>query len=587
MGEEIQYVRFMAGICAGGGLLVLVAVYLATGSTGRTVRSAAKPAQRLPVPTEAPWFADATETLGINFRHDAGTPGNYFMPETVGSGAALFDLDNDGRLDLYLLQNGGPDSGSTNRLYRQGADGKFVDISKGSGLDVSGYGMGVAAGDVSNDGLTDVLVTEYGRTRLFLNQGGGRFLDVSKQAGIDNPLWGTSAAFLDYDRDGWLDIAVVNYVEYDPKRACSTPSGRRDFCGPSAFTGTATRLYRNLGSGAGGKAVSFGDMTVTSGVGTVKGPGLGIVCLDFTGDRWTDILVANDGHPNHLWVNQHDGTFREEGAHRGIAYDSMGGTAANMGIAVGDVDGDGLADVFITHLMSESHNCWKQGPPGTFQDMTAAFGLNSARVRSTGFGTLLGDFDRDGSLDLALANGGVRRPEAGAAEPPLSAFWSTYRERNQILANDGKGRFRDISVSNPAFCGTPAVARGLACGDIDNDGALDLVVTRVADSAKVYRNVAPNPGHWLMVRAVEPKRGGRDAYGSEVSITVGGKPQTRTINPGYSYVCSNDPRAHFGLGSADRVESLEVIWADGSEERFPCGRVDRLVVLRKGEGQAR
>jgi hypothetical protein len=542
-------------------------------------------------PQDAPWFVDVTEEAGLNFLHDAGSSGRHFLPEIIGSGAALFDFDNDGLLDIYLVQNGGPQSRSTNRLFRQGPKGRFTDVSKGSGLDVTGYGMGVAVGDVNNDGWPDVLVTEYGRVRLFLNNGNGTFTEIGREAGLDSLLWGTSACFMDYDRDGWLDLVVVDYVAYDPARRCADPDGRQEYCGPNAFSGTVTRLYRNRGPMPGAKpnTVRFEDVTLESGLGRQPGPGLGVFCADFNGDRWPDIFVANDGKPNHLWINQRDGTFKEEAVERGLAYNCLGRAEANMGVAIGDVDGDGLFDLFVTHLTDETNTLWTQGPRGMFQDRTAAVGLANPHWRGTGFGTLLADFDHDGALDLAVVNGRVKRGKLTSASAEtraaLGPHWSVYAERNQVFVNDGHGRFRDISIMNVPFCGTPHVCRGLVCGDIDNDGALDLLVTAVADRTRLYRNVAPKRGHWLLVRAVDPALH-RDAYGAEIKVQAGGRRWMRWINPGYSYLCSNDPRAHFGLGEADRVDSIEVVWPDGSEETYPGRPADQFVVLRKGEGHA-
>ncbi len=531
------------------------------------------------------WFVDITAESGLNFVHDAGPPGSYFMPQIVGSGAALFDFDNDGRLDIYLIQNGGPNSGSTNRLFRQGADGRFTDVSAGSGLDVAGYGMGVAIGDVNNDGWPDVLVTQFGGARLFLNNGNGTFTDITKEAGLDTLLWGTSACFVDYDRDGWLDLVVVNYVDYD-RVSCSGTGGQRDYCTPKSFGGTVTKLYRNLGRSPGARAntVRFADVTLSAGLGQRPGPGLGVVCADFTGDRWPDIFVANDGQPNYLWVNQKDGTFKEEAVVRGLAFNGLGQTQANMGIALGDVGGGGVLDIFVTHLTEETHTLWRQGPRGMFQDRTAAAGLASPRWRGTGFGTVLADFDHDGALDLAIVNGRVARgPPAEATA--LGPIWSRYAQRNQLFVNDGTGRFRDICSHNAPFCGTAAVSRGLACADLNGDGALDLLVTTIAGPARLYRNVAPKSGHWLLVRALDTALR-RDAYGAEITVYAGGRRWLRCVNPGYSYLCSNDPRAHFGLGQAERVDAVEVVWPDGTAEAFPGQAVDQVVVLRKGEGKA-
>jgi hypothetical protein len=529
---------------------------------------------------EAPWFEDATAALGLDFIHDAGAPGSYFMPEVMGSGAALFDCDNDGRLDIYLLQNGGEGTGARNQLYRQGADGRFADASAGSGLDVAGRGMGVAAGDLTNDGLVEVLITEYGRARLFLNLGGGRFEDVTVAAGIDNPFWGASAACVDYDRDGWLDLVVANYVVYSPTRPCSDQGGQRDYCGPSPFPGTVAKLFKNLGAGA---RPRFRDATVSSGLASASGPGLGVVCADFDGDRWPDIFIANDGKANHLWMNQRDGTFKEEAIFRGLALNAMGQAQADMGIAIGDADGDGLFDLYVTHLTDELHVLYKQEPRGHFIDRTAAAGLARPRWRSTGFGAVFGDFDLDGDLDLAQANGRVKF--LAGPSPPGESFWEVYKERNQIFAGVGGGKFQDLSPSNAALCGAANVARALAMGDVDNDGDLDLVVSAVAAPAKLLRNVAPRRGRWLLARAVEPALGGRDAYGAEVTVVAGGRRIARIVQAVHSYESSSDPRAHFGLGTAAAYERIEVVWPDGKPESFPGGAADREVVLRRGEGE--
>jgi hypothetical protein len=539
-------------------------------------------------PEMPPWFEDVSAKVGLDFVHDPGPPpgDRHFLPQIIGSGAALFDYDNDGRLDVYLVQNAGPDSPARNRLFHQEADGRFTDVSKRSGLDVAGYGMGVAVGDVDNDGYPDVLLTEYGRIRLFHNNGDGTFTDVTKQAGLDNPQWATSACFLDYDRDGWLDLAVTNYVDYDPTKECTVGGGRPDYCHPHSFSGSVTRLFHNRGRSSATRTVRFEDVTLASGLAGLPGPGLGIVAADFDGDGWPDLLVANDAQPNRLWINRHDGTFRDEAAQRGLAYNGLGLPLGNMGIALGDVDGGGRFAVFITHLTEETNTLWTQEPRGLFRDRTAEAGLAGSRWRGTGFGTVLGDFDNDGALDLAVVNGRVSRVKVAvdaATAAELGPAWAPYAERNQLFAGDGKGHFRDVSPGQPAFCGPAAVARGLAVGDVDNDGGLDLLVTTVGGPARLYRNVAPGRGHWLIVRAFDPALK-RDAYGAEVIIEAGGRRRHAWVNPGSSYLCSNDPRAHFGLGSADRVDAIEVRWPDGSAERFPGQSADHVVVLRRGQG---
>ena len=535
------------------------------------------------------WFADVSREVGLDFVHEVGTVPleKYFLPHLMGSGAALFDYDNDGRLDIYLIQNGGPKSGAVNRLYHQEANGRFTDVTSGSGLGITGYGMGVAIGDVNNDGLPDVVVTEYGGIRLFLNNGNGTFTEITKEAGLDNTQWATSACFVDYDRDGWLDLVVVNYVDYDPTVICTGKGDQeRTFCHPKSFPGSVTKLYHNLGQrpGSNHKAVRFADVTLTSGLGKLPGPGLGVVCADFDGDGWPDIFVANDAHANHLWINQHNGTFKEKGVQRGLAYNSMGAPQGNMGIALGDVNGDGLFDLFVTHLTEETNTLWKQNPRGLFQDLTGAARLLRAQWRGTGFGTTFGDFDQDGHLDLALVNGRVSRAKTTQAGS-LPAFWQPYGERNQVFANETNGSFRDISSANPDFCGAPRVARGLACGDINGDGALDLLVTNVAGAAQLFSNVAPHRGHWLLVRALEPDLGGRYAYGATVRANAGGRQWVGWVNPGQSYLCSNDPRVHFGLGKLEQVESFEVIWPNGDKERFPGSPADHEVTLNHGRGK--
>jgi hypothetical protein len=535
-------------------------------------------------PAGVEWFEDATTQSEIDFVHDCGpVDGKYFMPQIVGSGAALFDCDGDGRLDVYLLNNGGP-NGAPNRLFRQGKDRRFRDASAGSGLDFAGYNMGVAIGDVNNDGSPDVLVTQYGGIRLLLNDGKGVFRDTTERSGLSNPDWGASAAFLDYDRDGWLDLVVVNYVDYDRSHPCTSPNGAKDYCVPKVFAGRVSRLFRNRGGE--GHPGCFEDKTLTSGLGRVPGPGLGVVCADFDGDGWPDIFIANDGQPNRLWINQKNGTFKEEAGLRGVAYDNMGQAGAGMGVAHADFDGDGLADLFVTHLRGETNNLWTQGPAGLFQDRTGVRGLGNPRWRATGFGVAAADFDGDGWPDLVVANGGVARVAALSDAASLGSHWSGYAERNQLFRNLGSGRFRDISTSSRVLCGMPNVARGLAVGDIDNDGALDVLLTTVGGRARLLRNVASDRGHWLSVRCLEPATK-REACGAVVRVWVDGRPRwLGRADPGGSYLCSSDARAHFGLGTVTRIDSLEVWWPDGARESFPeATAVDREVTLHKGSGK--
>lgn len=531
------------------------------------------------------WFEDVTDKVGLSFVHDGGPTGEFFMPQSMVAGCAMFDADGDGKLDLLLLQSAGSKTGKTNKLYLQNADGTFRDASVGSGLDFDGYNVGVAVGDFDNDGRPDVLITQFVGAKLLHNEGGGKFRDVTAEAGINNPLWGSSAAFFDYDRDGWLDLIIVNYVDYDRSWPCAAPDGSRDFCGPKTFPGTAAKLFHNLGAKDGAMA-KFQDVTVTSGLATKIGPGLGVYCADLTGDGWPDMFVTNDGKPNFLWVNQKNGTFKEEGLSRGIALTGMGSQYANMGIAAADYDGDGLTDLFVTHLTNETHTLWQQGPAGLFRDKTIETGVLKTKWRGTGFGAVAADFDLDGSPDIAFVNGKVYSGPPVPGTDHLPPFWRPYAERNQLLKNEGKGQFVDISTSNLAFCGMLNVARGLAMGDFDDDGRPDLLVVSLGDRARLYRNVSVG-NNWLKIQAIDPKRGNRDLLGTELKVTANGRMQFQTIHPEQSYLSSSAAIGMFGLGSATAYEKLEVKWPNGTSEEFPGGAANRKIIVRPGEGKPR
>jgi hypothetical protein len=563
--------------------ILVGALFLLLGAGGAAFYCLRPHGGDAPSADPSPWFEDVTDKTGIDFVHDAGDLSKYLTTQINGCGVALFDFDGDGHLDIYLLTHGGPKSKSINRLYKNMGDGTFKDVTEGSGLGIAGYSTGVAIGDVNNDGWPDVLVTQYGGVRLFLNNGNGTFTDVTEQSGLKNPLWATSANFVDYNRDGWLDLVVVNYLEIDPTWVCRAPGGAREYCGPTRFPGTVSKLFRNLGPVGKGR-VRFQDVTVEAGLAKAAGPGLGVYCADFNGDGWPDIFIANDGKPNHLWINQKNGTFTEEGFFRGVAVDSIAQSQANMGIAIGDVENVGLFDIYITHLTGERNTLWRQGPRrGQFRDQTSRAGLLGSQWRGTGFGTLMGDFDQDGWIDIAVVNGRIAEGSK-TPNPALREHLKYYSERNQLFRNEEAGKFRDVSRLNPGFCGTPNVARGLAAGALFGDGALALVYTTVADRARIVRNVAQKRGHWLLVKALDPRLK-RDAYGAEVIVRSGPRKWLRIINPGDSFQSSSDPRAHFGLGSASSYDAVQVVWPDGRVEVFPGGSADRVLVLRRGEGK--
>jgi hypothetical protein len=562
-------------------ILILLAGCAGCGSSSSTV-----PATE-PEPSGPEWFKDVTTEVGLTHHLHVGPTGEYFMPQVMGSGVAIFDANNDGRPDILVLANEGPKSASTHRLFLQGEDGKFRDATAGSGLGIPGYGMGVAIGDFDNDGWLDVYISEYGGGHMFRNRGDGTFEDVTTTAGLAVPRWGTSCSFLDYDRDGWLDLVVVTYVDYDPSHACIDGTGRADYCHPNQFTGTATRLFHNRGCGPDGKWLGYEDVTATTGLAEKSSNGLGVVCADLDGDGWVDIFVANDATPNHLWINKGGKRFEERALSAGVAYNGLGNRMANMGVALADLHGTGRGDLFVTHLSEELHTLWKQDTPGRFIDVTAQAGLSTPRWRGTGFGTVAIDFDHDGWPDIVVVNGRVMRSRA--ANPPaqvradLPAFWHSYTERNQLFVGTGPGKFADRSTSSPALCGQAAVFRGLAWADLDGDGAMDLVTTEIEGPVRVFKNVAPKAGHWLMVRAFDPALK-RDALGATVRVRTGGRTLVGFVCPGQSYCSSGDMRVHFGLGPGSSVDLIQVDWPDGTHEVFPGSPADRHLVLKRGTG---
>lgn len=539
-----------------------------------------------------PLFTDVTDIAGLDFVHTPGDLERYFFPSIMGGGCALLDFDRDGLLDIYLVNgndtpNGLPAADGSpeppvNRLYRQTDGGRLLDVTDSSGLGDPGYGMGVAVGDVNNDGYPDVYITNFGPDRLYLNQKDGTFLDVTETAGIGNVLWSASASFLDYDRDGRLDLYVTNYVDYYAERNCPDPDGRPDFCGPQVFFETADKLFRNVtGDQSASAGVRFQDVSRSAGIASRSGAGLGIVCADFDGDTWCDIYVANDRTANLLWINQRDGTFVDEAVLRGAAYDPQGRAQAGMGIALADVNADALPDLYVTHLEGESNALYLSQQRGLFAESSAAAGLLVPTFPYTGFGTAFLDINHDAALDIVVANGRVKRSARSSAGPA----WSDYAENNLIFLGEAGGRFAAWASERESFTATPGIWRGLAVGDVDRDGDLDLLVTSIAGQARLSRNDAPKSGGWLAVRAIDPHRGGRDACGAVVTVMAGDARWTRTIQPGFSYLSSSEPVAHFGTGPVERCDLIDVLWPDGTAETFPGGPVNQVRILEQGAGE--
>ncbi len=546
-------------------------------------------------PAQAPIFREVAADVGLKFHHFTGATGEYFMTEIMGAGVALFDYDNDGDLDVYLVQGTVLDPskkpGETkfppppgwkpgNRLFRNELipTGKlqFTDVTEQAGVGHIGYGMGVAVGDYDNDGYLDLYVTNFGSNVLYHNNGNGTFTDVTRQAGVDDVRWSTSAAFVDYDRDGLLDLYVANYLDFTIKgnKRCYAPTGEPDYCTPAAYRPVPNRLFRNLGNG------KFADVTEAAGIASAVGPGLGVVAADFNGDGWPDIYVANDGAANHLWLNQGNGTFKEVALVSGTAYSADGLAQAGMGVTAGDFDGDEDEDILVTNLTKEGCVLYRNDGKGYFYDATIEFGLHQPTFPYTGFGVEWFDYDNDGRLDLFIANGAVTLMESLRGSP------YPFHQINQLFHNEGEGkRFRETTkIAGPAL-ELSEVSRGAAFGDIDNDGDIDIVVTNNNGPVRLLRNEVGSQRHWLEVR-LEAAKGNRFAIGARVAVLrQGQKPLWRRVHTDSSYLSANDVRVHFGLGEKPEVQSVVVRWPDGSREAWDKVQPDRLLTLRQGTGR--
>ena len=541
-------------------------------------------------------FVDRAAEAGLDFMHFNGASGRFYYPEILPPGVALLDYDNDGDLDAYLVQSGtlgaaatsdGPQpvgrTPSGGRLFRNdlmtGPDGhavlRFTDVTAASGIDADGYGLGVAAGDYDNDGLVDLYLTNFGPARLYRNNGDGTFADATAESGLAGAAgFGVSAAFVDYDRDGWLDLYVGHNVDYglDDAAECPNQAGVRDYCPPQVYGGMPDRLYRNQGRGR------FTDVSDTALAGGRFGPALGVVAADFDGDGWLDIYVANDGTENILWMNRGDGTFRDTALASGAAVSDLGVPEASMGVDAGDFDNDGDEDLFMTHLMREGNNLYVNDGTGRFADRSARTRLGGASLPYTGWGTSWFDYDNDGWLDLLAVNGTVVMVEGREREH------FPYDQRMRLFRNLGDGRFEDTSARAGAVFDLPAVGRGAAFGDVDNDGDVDVLVGNDAGPARLLINEVGNRNHWFGLRLVGT--GGRDMLGARVAIERPGVPALwRRARSDGSYASANDPRVLVGLGASEAVPDVTVHWPDGSAERWAALPIDRWQTLRQGTGQ--
>lgn len=530
---------------------------------------AAPPASSEPSPMPGPaWLEDVTEPAGVRFVHRSGHRDRFYLPEIMGGGVALFDMDHDGDLDLYLVQSGSlaVNEPGGNRLFRNRGDGTFDEATSGSGAEGGGYGMGVAAGDVDNDSHVDLLVTTLGGNRLLKGDGRGRFIDVTTKAGVASSGWGTSAAFLDYDADGWLDLFVVRYLNWQRSAEieCYSLGGTPDYCSPRTYDlPSASTLFRNNRNG------TFTDVSEAAGIHRAVGNGLGVVAGDIDGDGRIDVFVANDGTPNHLWMNRGNGRFDETALVMGCAVDQDGRPKAGMGVHLADADSDADLDLLVVNLDSESDS-WFRNEKTFFRDDTAKVGLRVVSRPFTRFGAAMLDFDNDGWLDIYEANGRVGRQSHMYSEDP-------YAEPNLLFRGAEGPRFEEVQPRGGTSRSLVLTSRAAAFGDIDNDGGLDIVVANRDAAPNVLRNVVPTRGHWIAFQVLDAH--GRDALGATVTLTVGGRTVTRDVRAAYSYMASNDPRVHVGLGSAMSVQNVVVSWPGGRQQSFGDFPADRIVRL--------
>jgi len=522
-------------------------------------------------------LVDVTRAAGLNFTHHTGAFGSRYLPETLGPGCAFLDYDNDGWLDVLLVNGqdwpGHPKRRATLQLYKNNRNGTFTDVTKAAGLDFSFYGLGVAVADFNNDGFPDLYVTGVGQNRLLKNTGRGTFVDVTTAAGLGNRTgFSTSAVWFDYDRDGHLDLFVCNYVRWSPEADvfCSLDGKVKSYCTPEAYRGTTCWLFRNKGNG------TFEDVTAKSGLFDASSKSLGVAMLDYDQDGWPDLFVANDTQPNKLYRNNRDGTFREMAVRAGVAFAEDGRARAGMGVDAGDFQRTGREGLAVTNFDNEMIGLYESTGTG-FVDRAAETGIAAASRTTLGFGCLFFDADLDGHLDLLAVNGHIDDSVRNLARGPA------YAQPPHLFLNDGKGKFRDISGEVGGGFREPKVGRGLALGDFDRDGDLDVLLTTNGGPAYLYRNDVGN-GHKSIRFRLEGRTSNRDAIGAVVQVEDAGGWQMRRIRSGSSYLSSSELAATFGVGVQSAVKRVVLRW--------PSGRVDEFKGLATGrtyhcvEGQA-
>jgi hypothetical protein len=541
-----------------------------------------KPEPILPQPL-LPLFADATALSGIRFKHEASKTTQKYLPEAMGAGVAMFDYDNDGRLDLFFVNGAAlqdpmregvapnkSDSRYWNRLYHNNGDGTFSDVTEKANLQGQGYGMGVATGDYDNDGYVDLLVTHLGGNTLYHNNGNGTFTDVTARAGVAGSGWCTGAAFVDYDRDGRLDLIVTRYVDWDfgMNVYCGEHrDGYRAYCHPNQFKAISYLLFHNNGDG------TFTDVSKASGIGGAPGKALGIAVNDYNRDGWPDIFVANDSMPEQLFRNNHDGTFSEAGLLAGAAYGENGGVFAGMGADFADYNNDGWPDIFVNALANQKYTLF-QNQRGLFEDVTNMSGVGAITMLHSGWGAKLIDYDNDGWLDIFVAQGHVM-DNIELTEPTLR-----YREPLLIMRNN-HGTFEDVSRRGGPVFMQPLAARGAAFGDLDNDGFIDAAINCNDGRAVILRNRGGNGNHWLSLQLIG-SASNRDGIGASVRIVRDdGGEQYAFVSTSGSYLSASDKRAHFGLGKSKQVTLVEIRWPSGRVQRMESVKADQVVVVHE------
>ena len=517
-------------------------------------------------------FSDVTEEAGITFRHFDGRQGDRYFVETIGSGCAFLDYNNDGHLDLYLVsannfpQSPDEDNSYDNQLYQNTGSGSFVLVA--AGVEDQGYGTGVAVADYDGDGWLDLYLTNFGSNRLFRNQGDGTFQDLTQQAGVDDPRWSAGAAFADYDGDGWLDLYLTNYCDFQlaDHRTCAE-QGVEVYCGPEEFKGVTDRLFRNQGDG------TFQDLTQQAGVHNPIGKGMSAIWSDYDNDGDPDLFVANDGTENFLYQNNNDGTFQDLAWLAGIDCDDHGNMQGSMGLDLADYDNDGYPDLLVTNFQRQLNTLYRNEGNGFFNDVSFPSGLGYS-LPFVSWGTGFFDFNKDGFLDLFIVNGHI--------QDQIESYDSstTYLQVDHLLINDQQNSFD----RQPTLFTTPKSGRGAAFGDYDNDGDIDILVNNAHDVPTLWRNDTKSMHHWLMVKLVG-QNGNRYGIGAKTKIITSAQTWSAECRAGASYMSTNDSRLYFGLGQTRSIEQVEVHWPSGLIDRIKNPSLDSVLIVVEGSTQ--